>query len=76
MNSSPEMSLVEERIDRLVKKWEWVIGGVVDEDPRYVRAIIHDFLGVDIPKGTYESRSQEREAQEAYKRAQWAKEDQ
>jgi hypothetical protein len=49
----PEMSGVEERIDRLVRKWAWVIGGVVDNDPRYVRAIIHDFLGVPIPKATF-----------------------
>jgi hypothetical protein len=54
--NEPEMSEVEARIDWLMTKWEWVIGGVVDENPQYVRAIIYDFLGVPIPESTYHTR--------------------
>jgi hypothetical protein len=39
----------------LVEKWEWVIGGVVDNNPQYVRAIIHDFVGIPIPEYTSHS---------------------
>jgi len=50
------MSEVEHRIDNLMEKWKWVVGGVVDNNPQYVRAIIHDFLGVPLPKHTFHTR--------------------
>ena len=63
-------SPLELRIDRLAEKWEWVIGGVVGNDPRYVRAIIYDFLNVPLPDHTYHSRDgmmdAERERKKAY----------
>ncbi len=43
---------INERIDRLTEKWGWVIGGVVGNNPEYVKAIIHDFLGFPIPSST------------------------
>ncbi len=51
----PLMSEIEYRVDNLVKKWSWVIGGIVERNPQYVRAIIHDFLDVPIPTGTFHS---------------------
>ena len=71
INYEPEMSEIEARIDRLVAKWEWVIGGVVDENPSYVRAIIHDFLNVPLPKDTYRSRDGMDDAYEERKKQYW-----
>jgi hypothetical protein len=62
-------SHIEDRIHWLTNKWEWVIGGVVDENPQYVRAIIHDFLGVPIPEHTYHTRDGMHAAEAERKRA-------
>ncbi len=45
---------LEARIDNLVEKWSWVIGGVVSNNPEYVKAIIHDYLGLPLPESTEE----------------------
>lgn len=62
-------SQIEDRIHWLTNKWEWVIGGVVDNDPRYVRAIIHDFLGASLPDYTYHTRDGMQAAGAEYRNA-------
>ena len=44
------------KIDSIVEEWKWVIGGVVDNDPEYVRTIIHAFLGLPLPRGERRNR--------------------
>jgi len=38
----------QERIQEMVDKWGWVIGGIVDNETEFIRAIILDYLELPI----------------------------